>query len=198
MSVLKTPLYDWHLHQKAHLVPFANTWLPLRYSSEREEHLAVRNHVGIFDVSHMGEIFVEGRGAVDFLPKLLTRNVSKLKAYQAQYCLMLNEQGGIIDDLIVYRLEEHRFLLCVNAANIEKDWQWINAQAQHQKNLQLFDSSKDYGQIALQGPKALALLAELGMSEAPKRFFCQNLAIGKTKCLVARTGYTGEDGVEIL
>src|SRR5690606_8829301 len=109
----------------AQLVEFAGTILPVRFSSEREEHIAVRNNVGIFDVSHMGEFFVDGEQAQDFLQYILSNNLENLHTNQAHYSLLLNHDGGIIDDLIVYKISDNRFLLCVNAGNINKDWLWF-------------------------------------------------------------------------
>lgn len=198
MSTQKTPLYNCHAALKAQMVVFADTLLPLRYESEKEEHKTVRNAVGLFDVSHMGEFMVEGADARAFLQKMLTRDVSTMKPGKALYALLLNENAGILEDLIVYCLAEQSFMLCVNAANIASDWQWLYEHAAAFIALDLRDVSLNYAQLALQGPKAMALLSSLCQDPLPKRFCCKELAIGMTPCLVARTGYTGEDGVEIF
>lgn len=198
MNIARTPLYNRHLELQAHMAVFANTWLPSRFSSEKEEHQAVRNFIGLFDVSHMGEFLVKGPDAKAFLQKMLTRNIKAQKPGQALYTLMLNEKAGIIDDLIIYCLGDDHFMLCVNAANIERDWQWLNQHRVAFNNLSLSDVSKDYGQLALQGPKALSLLKKLSDEAVPEPFYCRYMTIGTVLCLVARTGYTGEDGVEIF
>ncbi|HXW60499.1 MAG TPA: glycine cleavage system aminomethyltransferase GcvT [Myxococcota bacterium] len=197
MSAQKTPLYYCHEALKAHMVTFANTWMPLRYDSEKEEHLAVRNAVGLFDVSHMGEFMLEGN-VRDFLQKMLTRDIYAMKSGKALYALMLNERAGIIEDLIVYCLGENSFMLCVNAANIERDWQWLSDHASAYKNLSLLNVSNEYAQLALQGKNALSLLSALSSEAMPKRFWCKKMSLDNINCLVARTGYTGEDGVEIF
>lgn len=198
MTIKKTPLYQCHLDTMGHMVEFAHTLLPVRYKSEKDEHEAVRQDVGLFDVSHMGEIKVSGTSAASFLQKLLSNNIEKLIDNQAQYTLLLNADGGIIDDLIVYRLKETEFLLCVNAANIEKDFHHIQSLAQKEPDLSITNVSDDYAQLALQGPKASSLLKELTHSELPQRFFIKQIEIAGISTLTARTGYTGEDGFEIF
>lgn len=194
----KTPLYDDHVKLKAHLVEFASTLLPVRYVSEREEHLAVRSAVGLFDVSHMGEITVKGKDAASFLHHALSNDVHNLVDGQAQYSLLLNEHGGIIDDLIVYRLSAQRYLLCVNAATIEKDLVAIRARASSGTDITIENVSNDYAQLALQGPKAPDLLSSFCSESLPARFFIKPYVIGGIETLLARTGYTGEDGFEIF
>lgn len=197
MSVLKTPLYDCHLSLDASMAVFANTWLPVRYFSEKDEHLAVRNNAGLFDVSHMGEFLVSGPEARTFLQCMLTRNMHAIKCGQAYYGLMLNEQGGIIDDLLIYCLKEDTFLLVVNAANIQTDWQWLHSHVRDSK-IKLSNVSHDYALLALQGPKALHILNALGVRDLRGRFQLSETQIKSLPCIIARTGYTGEDGVEIF
>jgi len=180
------------------MVEFAHTWLPLKYSSEKEEHLAVREAVGIFDVSHMGEFLISGPRAGEFLNKLLTNNWQKLKPGSAQYTLMLNNQAGIIDDLILYYFGENRFMLCVNAANILSDWQWLSKQAHNIPELTIDNASRLFSQIAIQGPNSFALLQNLTNEPLPEHFGVKELLIDNIACLIARTGYTGEDGFEIF
>ena len=198
MTAQKTPLYQCHVHRGCLLVEFANTMLPVRFDSEKEEHMAVRNHVGIFDISHMGEFMIEGSGAHDFLQHVLSNNVDKLSDFKAQYTLMLQEDGGIIDDLIVYRLSHTKYLLIVNAANKQKDFAHL---LRHQKEfsaVEIRDESDKFGLIAVQGPKALPLIASISNEELPPRFAVAHVVLAGVKVLLARTGYTGEDGFEIV
>lgn len=198
MSTKKTAIYDCHVRLGAQMVEFASTYLPVRYDSEKEEHLAVRTAVGMFDVSHMGEFFIEGQGAARFLQYILTNDVTRLAVGQAQYSLLLNEKAGIIDDLIVYRIANDRFLLCVNAANIDKDWRSITDKTKGFVDLNLENASDRFSQLALQGPKAIPLLQALTTEPLPKRFHIKSVKLSGIDALVARTGYTGEDGVEIF
>lgn len=198
MNTEKTPLYNCHIRANAHMAIFANTWLPMRYESEREEHLAVRFALGLFDVSHMGEFLIEGPKSALFLQKMLTRDIATQKPGTALYALMLNENAGIIDDLIVYCLANERFMVCVNAANRKKDWLWLKAHAKDYNDLTLSDISQDYAQLALQGPKSLALVHTLSSEKMPEHFHCRKMKLADIDCLVARTGYSGEDGIEIF
>jgi aminomethyltransferase len=198
MNAKKTPLYDQHVKQGGHMVEFANTLLPVRYQSETEEYLAVRQAVGMFDVSHMGEFFVSGPDALEFLQDVLTNDVTKLLVGQAQYSLILNGHGGIIDDVILYRLTEGEFFLCVNAANIEKDWHHLALESKKFAQLTLTNASEQFAQIALQGPQAERVLKELVSETLPSRFTISRLAIAGHETWTARTGYTGEDGFEIF
>lgn len=197
MTAKKTPLYQCHKNLVCFMTEFAGTTLPVRYGGEKEEHLAVRRDVGMFDISHMGEFFVEGLQAHPFLQSMLSNNLDRLAINQAQYTLLLNEQGGIIDDLIVYRLGAQKYLLCVNAANIAKDLRHLSEHVRG-RSVTLVDASDDYGLIALQGPKAVSLLKTLTDGQMPERFFIHNLTVGGVETLTARTGYTGEDGCEIF
>ncbi len=198
MTVKKTALYDRHVAMGAQMVEFKNTLLPVRFHSEIEEHEAVRNRAGIFDVSHMGEFSVAGDHARDFLQAVLTNNIDRLAVNEAQYSLMLNEQGGVIDDLIVYRLEPALYLLCVNAGNIDRDWRHINEQAAQYEPCNITNVSDQYAQFALQGPESMAILHSVSSEAPPNKFTIKSMDLAGVNALVARTGYTGEDGVEIF
>ncbi|NLM15728.1 MAG: glycine cleavage system aminomethyltransferase GcvT [Clostridiaceae bacterium] len=198
----KTPLHDAHLELGAKMMDFAGWRLPMQYSGIREEHLAVRRAVGLFDVSHMGEILVSGPGAFDFLDYLLTRNMSGVQSGRALYSAMCNERGGTVDDLIVYPLSEDRYLLVVNAANTATDLAHIQLVAKTwaaaEKPLpQVEDRSADYAQLALQGPNAEDLLFPIIPEVSRLRPFRFLQPDSAPDWLVSRTGYTGEDGFEI-
>ena len=191
-TLLRTPLYDRHVALGARLVPFAGWEMPVQYEGVIPEHRAVRTDAGAFDVSHMGELIVEGAGAREFLQSVLSNDVERLEPGLAQYTLLTNEQGGIVDDLIVYELAPERFLLIVNASNREADFAWL-----HERELgdaEVRDVSDDYALIAVQGPRALE---RLGLPAAPAFTFAEG-EIDGVACTVNRTGYTGEEGVELL
>ncbi len=200
--IQKTALNESHRKLGGKMVDFAGWDMPVEYSGLRIEHMATRQHIGLFDVSHMGEVRVEGLDAVLFLQTILTNDISKCAVGQAQYNMMLNEQGGVIDDLIIYRISENNFLVVVNASNKDKDFAWILKQSKSFKNLKVQDESSDWAQVAVQGPKAVELTLEL-FPEAKdiKKFRFKTLTWGSlekpTSWIVARTGYTGEDGFEI-
>lgn len=193
----KTPLYDEHIKAGGKMVEFAGWLMPIQYEGLRQEHDQVRNKVGLFDVSHMGEIRIKGPQALETVEWLTTNYVGKLEKGEAQYSLLPNENAGIVDDLIVYCLEKDQdYLLCVNAANRAKDLAWIEA---HNKGAEIIDESSQWGQIAIQGPQALSLLEKIfpGISQIDS--FCfESYDFQGVECLVARTGYTGEDGCEIF
>ncbi|MFP7202410.1 glycine cleavage system aminomethyltransferase GcvT [Lysinibacillus halotolerans] len=194
----RTPLFHEYAKYGGKTIDFGGWELPVQFSSIKEEHDAVRNRAGLFDVSHMGEILVEGKDALKFLQNLLTNDISKIAIGGAQYNAMCYETGGVVDDLLVYRLEENRYLLCVNAANIEKDFEWMQ---QHVLgDVTVINQSDDYAQIALQGPLAeevLQTLTEVDLKEIKYFKFQQDVNISGNLVLVSRTGYTGEDGFEI-
>lgn len=195
----KTPLYLAHKSLQAKLIDFGGWELPIQYSSIREEHEAVRKHVGVFDVSHMGEFLVEGKDAKSFLNYVLTNNISSLEDGRALYTVICQEDGGILDDLIVYRLESKKYLLCVNAANTDTDFTWLEKQKNKRYSIDLRNVSEDYAQIALQGPKAAPLLQSYlkdSLEEVAFFRFLETELLGAS-CIVARTGYTGEDGFEL-
>lgn len=195
----KTPLYDEHLKLGARMVEFAGWAMPVQYKGLREEHDCVRSAVGLFDVSHMGEIFVRGEKALDCLEWLTTNHVAKLKAGEAHYTLLMNDKGGIVDDLIIYCIEPKlNYLVCANASNVEKDFQWIS---KHSQGADVTNESDQWAQIAVQGPKGVQLLSkvfDVDFDQKVGRFKFRPFQFQGAECLVARTGYTGEDGAEIF
>jgi aminomethyltransferase len=191
-TLLRTPLYDRHVALGARLVPFAGWEMPVQYEGVIPEHRAVRTDAGAFDVSHMGELVVEGSGAHDFLQSVLSNDVERLEPGLAQYTLLTNEQGGIVDDLIVYELDPFRYLLIVNASNRDVDYAWLKEREIRGSDVR--DVSDEYGLIAVQGPNARE---KLGLPKAPAFTFAEGEVAGVT-CMVNRTGYTGEEGVELL
>src|SRR5512133_2815445 len=191
-TLLRTPFYDRHVALGARLVPFAGWEMPVQYEGVIPEHRAVRSDAGAFDVSHMGELVVEGAGAREFLQSVLSNDVRRLEPGLAQYTLLTNEQGGIVDDLIVYELASERFLLIVNASNREADFAWLHQREPHDAEVR--DVSDDYALIAVQGPRSLE---RLGLAVAPAFTFADGEIDGMA-CTVNRTGYTGEEGVELL
>ena len=195
----RTPLYDLHKKLGGKIVPFAGWELPVQYSGVIEEHRAVRQAVGLFDVSHMGEIWVTGPESLQFLQMLCCNDLSRVSDGQAQYSALLNEQGGVIDDLIIYRYHTEKFLLCVNASNKDTDYAWIAGR--NTFNTVVQDVSAEFGQLALQGPKWQELvnsIPDLAPATQCKPFHFLELSWQGTPVIVARTGYTGEDGVEIF
>lgn len=197
-NILHSPLEPAHLEAGARLVDFAGWYLPVQYSGIKEEHEAVRKEVGIFDVSHMGEIFVSGPGAAAWLETMFTNRVSKLAVARGQYTLMLNEEGGVIDDLILYRIGEEAFFFVVNASRREEDVIWLTKNLPADQSVTLVDHSEQYAAFALQGPKAEEILKKvIPAIEAPKRNGIAAIP-NRQAGLIARTGYTGEDGFEIF
>ncbi|MCT4795580.1 MULTISPECIES: glycine cleavage system aminomethyltransferase GcvT [Exiguobacterium] len=196
VTLKRTPLYDL-IAPKAKMVEFAGFDMPIMFSTIKEEHMAVRENVGMFDVSHMGEIRIEGPDALQNVQRLVTNDVSKLQIGQAQYNLFCLPDGGVVDDLLVYRLDEDAFWLVVNASNIEKDVAHVNAYVEG--DVTVTDESDAYGQIAVQGPKAeeiLSKLTDLPLAEIKFfRFLTGDVAGVST--IVSRSGYTGEDGFEL-
>jgi aminomethyltransferase len=191
-TLLRTPLYDRHLALGARMVPFAGWEMPVQYEGVIAEHRAVREDSGVFDVSHMGEIEVEGPKAGELLQSLLSNDLGKVEVGGAQYTLLTNESGGIVDDLIVYRLEPGRFLLVVNASNREADFEWIREREIRGSDVR--DLSEQYALLAVQGPRALE---RLGLEEEPPFTWAMGEIAG-IECMVNRTGYTGEPGVELM
>jgi aminomethyltransferase len=191
-TLQRTPLHDRHVALGARMVPFAGWEMPVQYEGVIQEHRAVRADAGAFDVSHMGEIEVEGPHALELLQSLLSNDLDRLGPGEAQYTLLTNERGGIVDDLIAYRLDEFRFLLVVNASNRDADFRWIKANEISGSDVR--DVSDHYALIAVQGPHAVE---KLGLAPA-KQFTFSEERIDGVESMVNRTGYTGEDGVEIL
>ncbi len=195
----KTPLYDEHMKYKGKMVPFAGYLLPVQYESGViTEHMAVRKACGLFDVSHMGEITCRGEDALKNLNYLLTNNFEGMYHGQARYSPMCNEQGGVVDDMIVYKVKENDYLIVVNAANKDKDYNWVKS---HGKGNVVFeDISENVAQIALQGPLAFSVISKVAKSdEIPKKYYSGifNCTLEGVKCMISKTGYTGEDGYEI-
>ena len=195
----KTPLYETHKKYKGKIVPFAGYLLPVQYEAGVvKEHMAVRTACGLFDVSHMGEILCKGPDALKNLNMLLTNDYTVMADGQARYSPMCNEDGGVVDDLIVYKVKDDSYFIVVNAANKDKDYAWMKA---HQfGNAAFEDISDKVAQLALQGPKALEVLRKLVKEEdIPQKYYtCKfHCVIGSIPCMISKTGYTGEDGVEI-
>lgn len=197
---LRTALYDTHVALGAKMVPFAGFDMPVRYSGDKAEHLAVRQVAGLFDVSHMGEFFVSGPQALALVQHVTSNDASKLPIGKAQYSCFPNESGGIVDDCIVYHLGEESYMIVVNAANIEKDWNWIVSH--NTVGAQLDNASERYGLLALSGPKAEAILQplvpEADLSQLGTYFFWQGTFLGMADVIIATTGYTGERTFEIF
>ncbi len=193
----RTPLFSAHEAAGAKLVPFAGWEMPVQYAGIREEHLAVRSGVGVFDVSHMGEIETRGAGALDFLQRVLSNDVSAVAVGGAQYSVLCREDGGVLDDLFTYRLDEDRYLTVTNASNHAKDLAWFRSHADG-FDVELIDRIDDYAMLAVQGPQASALMAGLTDGELPSRMRLAELPVAGAQTLVCGTGYTGEDGVELL
>lgn len=198
-TLKRTPLYDHHRKLSGKIVEFAGWELPIQYTGIVQEHRAVRQTAGLFDVSHMGEIFVQGSDAEQALNFLTCNDVAVLTDGKAQYSAILNERGGVVDDIIVYRFSKEKYLLCVNASNAEADFAWLS---KHNRGKAKFTNhSAEYGQIALQGPKAEAIIAKLPGGQALTKLSYFSFAEFNWQSLnliVARTGYTGEDGFEIF
>jgi aminomethyltransferase len=208
----RTPLYPAHQKLGARLIDFGGWEMPVQYTSIVDEHLAVRSAAGIFDISHMGEITVSGSAAADFLNRILTNDIRKLAIGQGQYTLMCNERGGVIDDLYAYRIAQEFFLLIVNASRIEGDAAWISQQLEkfpQRDEIQLANGSDNYAAVAVQGPKVKDFIAEvisgasvggtkIGSVTELKKNEIGIFHFEKENVFVGRTGYTGEDGFEII
>ncbi|SDI95813.1 glycine cleavage system aminomethyltransferase GcvT [Salimicrobium halophilum] len=196
----RSPLHSEFVRMGAKLINFGGWDMPVQFSGIKEEHRAVREKAGLFDVSHMGEIIVRGTSSVSFLNKMLTNDVEKLTPGKAQYTIMCQEDGGTVDDLIVYHLKENEYLLVVNAANKEKDLQWLVDH--NEEGAEVVDYSEHYAQLAIQGPRAEKILQSItGEKLEDIRFFRFHQEVTfegvEGKAIVSRTGYTGEDGFEI-
>jgi aminomethyltransferase len=193
----RTPLYEQHVELGGKIVPFAGWEMPVQYEGIKEEHSGVRTHVGMFDVSHMGEVEVEGPGALAFLQRVLSNDVAKVEIGGAQYSCLCQEDGGVLDDLFVYRLGGDRYLIVTNAANHEADLAWLGRWSRDFDAI-VRDVADRYAMLAVQGPHARAVLgAALGI-ELPPRMQVAAVRVGNRPALACGTGYTGEDGVELL
>lgn len=201
----KTPLYEQHVAAGARLVEFSGFEMPLRYSSDTEEHLAVRKGCGVFDVSHMGEVFIEGERALDAIQFLCTNDASSIEDGQAMYSGLLNAQGTFVDDAVIYRFHQNKFLICVNAGNREKDFAHIHQQVQQTfpEGVEARDEGDQWAQIAVQGPHAIDVVAAIcdeDVRTIKGYHFIEGsirTAKGQTTGIISRTGYTGEDGFEL-
>ncbi len=195
----RTALYETHKEIGAKLTEFAGWELPVEYTSIRDEHLAVRNRAGLFDISHMGEIEVVGEDACSLCQWVTTNNITRLKNFQAQYTLLCNHEGGVIDDIIVYKFGDEHFFICVNAVNTVKDYEWIRG-AKGEFRAEVLNRSHEFSQLALQGPYAEKILNKVldRNLDTLKRFYCQVVDWNGIQVIVARTGYTGEDGFELF
>ena len=191
-TLRRTPLHDRHVALGARMVPFAGWEMPVQYEGVIQEHRAVREDAGVFDVSHMGQLEVEGPRATELLQSLLSNDLSRIEPGEAQYTLLTNDRGGIVDDLIVYRLDPFRYLLIVNASNREEGYAWLKEREVPGSDVR--DVSDEYGLIAVQGPRSLE---RLGLDPAPPFSFAEG-EVGGVTCMVNRTGYTGEQGVELM
>ncbi|MGI9020006.1 MAG: glycine cleavage system aminomethyltransferase GcvT [Solirubrobacterales bacterium] len=193
----RTPLRDAHVAAGAKLVDFAGWEMPVSYEGVRQEHLAVRTGCGVFDVSHMGEIETRGPGALGLLQRLLANDVSKLAVGGAQYSVLCRADGGVLDDLFTYRLADEHYLTVTNAANHERDLAWFREHAEG-FDAEIADSLEAWAMLAVQGPRARAVASEALDAELPPRMRTASIGFGEAEALVCGTGYTGEDGVEIL
>ena len=191
-TLRQTPLHDAHVALGARMVPFAGWEMPVQYEGVIPEHMAVRTRAGAFDVSHMGQLHVDGPGAQAFLQSVLSNDVDRVRDGGAQYTLLTTESGGIVDDLIVYRLSHGCYLLVVNAGNREDAYEWLKER--EPRGVEVRDASDEYGLVAVQGPSSLELL---GLDDAPPFTHAMGEVAG-IEAMICRTGYTGEKGVELL
>jgi aminomethyltransferase len=197
VSLRRTPLYAKHVELGGKLVDFAGWEMPVQYEGVREEHSAVRTHAGMFDVSHMGEVEVEGPGALRFLQRVLSNDVAAIGLGGAQYSCLCNEDGGVLDDLFAYRLGGDRYLLVTNSANHASDLSWLGRWSRG-LDVSVRDVADRYAMLAVQGPHARRIVARTLAIELPARMRVATARIGNRPALVCGTGYTGEDGVELL
>ncbi|HEY2291029.1 MAG TPA: glycine cleavage system aminomethyltransferase GcvT [Thermoanaerobaculia bacterium] len=198
-SLQRTPLYGCHLEAAARMVDFAGWEMPVQYTGVIEEHRAVRTAAGLFDVSHMGEVRVKGAGAEAFLQRLTPNDVSKLVPGRAHYSGLLTEQGTYIDDILIYRLAPEDFLVVVNASNAPRDFEWIASRAAGVPDVEVVNESDRYALLALQGPRAVSILAPLASPDVTglKYYGFTQGTVDGVPALISRTGYTGEDGFEL-
>ncbi len=195
--VKKTYLYEKHIELGAKMVDFAGWNMPVQYKSIIEEHKNVRENVGLFDVSHMGEVFVVGQDAEEFLNKLVPQNISKLTDGKAVYCQLPNRQGGLIDDLIIYKLKTNTYLIVCNASRVDEDINWMSLN-QRGYNINLDNESHNLSLLAVQGPKAIDLMHKIGYTDDQESFTIIEGKLLNIPMYISRTGYTGEDGFELL
>jgi aminomethyltransferase len=196
-TLRRTPLFERHERAGAKLVPFAGWEMPVQYDGIRQEHVTVRTAAGVFDVSHMGEIETSGPQAEEFLQRILSNDVTRIAERGAQYSVLCNEDGGVLDDLFTYRLDDGRFLSVTNASNHARDFAWF-AEHAREFDVEVRDALDSWAMLAVQGPAARAAVEEVAADELPKRMRTDDLEVAGVHCLVCGTGYTGEDGVEIM
>jgi aminomethyltransferase len=196
-TLRRTPLHERHAAAGARLVPFAGWEMPVQYAGIRQEHIAVRRHVGVFDVSHMGQIESAGPQALGLVQRLVSGDVRRVPEGGAQYGLLCRDDGGVLDDLITYRLAEGRFLTVSNAANHERDLAWMRSHADG-FDADVIDRRDEFAMLAVQGPGARSLVSGLADGQLPARMHCCQRSVAGVAMLVCGTGYTGEDGVELL
>ncbi len=196
--VKETYLHDEHVKLGAKMVDFAGWHMPVQYSSIIEEHKTVRENAGLFDVSHMGEVFVSGFDATEFLNSIVPQNIDKLDYEKAVYCQLTNKNGGLVDDLIIYKIGIEQYLIICNASRVEDDLNWFSINS-NGYDVKIDNQSHNYSLLALQGPKAVNIMKKLGYTiEGQKSFTIKSGKIAGIKMLISRTGYTGEDGFELL
>ena len=194
----KTALYDTHIAHGAKMVDFAGYMMPVRYSGLQEEHMTVRESVGVFDVSHMGEFMISGPEAIHLIQRISSNDASVLTPGQAQYSCMPNATGGIVDDLIIYCISKEHYMLVVNASNIQKDWDWV--QSHNTWNCTMINHSEEMSLLAVQGPQATALLSEMtdvDLASIPYYSFVKDKIFGIDDVIISATGYTGSGGFEL-
>ncbi|MEQ1566704.1 MAG: glycine cleavage system aminomethyltransferase GcvT [Myxococcota bacterium] len=199
MSLRRTPFYEKHVAAGARIVPFAGFEMPVQYTGVREEHVRTRTAAGLFDVSHMGEVRFRGPNAEPTLSWLLSNAIRKLEPGQAQYNAMCNERGGVVDDVFVYKVAPEDFVVCVNAANRDKDFAWMKANNRY--GAEVVDEGDAWAQLAIQGPAAVAVvdrLVDFDAASVPRHHFRVDRFGSRSGCMIARTGYTGEDGFEVF
>ena len=193
----QTSLHDRHVELGAKMVDFAGWHMPVQYTSIIEEHKTVRNNVGLFDVSHMGEVVVEGNDALIFLNSLVPQELSNLTDGKAIYCQLTNTSGGIIDDLIIYKINNTKYFIVFNASRVDIDVDWLQKNKSN-FNVEIINKSNIYSLIAVQGPKSIDLMEKLGCENLPPFFSIAKSQLKEIDLWISRTGYTGEDGVELL
>jgi aminomethyltransferase len=196
-TLRRTPLYECHVQAGAKLVPFAGWEMPVQYVGIREEHLAVRGSAGMFDVSHMGQVETRGQQAEEFLQRMLSNDVAKMETGGAQYSVLCREDGGVLDDLFTYKLAPDRYLTVTNAANHERDFGWMRSHA-GPFDVEVLDRHADFAMLAVQGPGAREAVQAISDAPMPARLTAGERVLAGCDALVCGTGYTGEDGVEIL
>jgi aminomethyltransferase len=197
-TLRRTPLYERHVAAGAKLVDFAGWEMPVQYAGVREEHLAVRRACGIFDVSHMGEIECSGQQAAELLQRLLSNDIAAMPVGGAQYSVLCREDGGVLDDLFAYRLQDERYLVVTNAANHERDLEWFREHAAEMPGAEVSDGIEEWAMLAVQGPLAREIVQAIADAPLPPRMTAAAGRLAGAEALLCGTGYTGEDGVEVL